>query len=56
MDYNTIIALYNAGQLYCRNAPRGAFCSTFDHLSFRHLFCQVLSGRFTQVLLYLVLY
>ena len=37
-----------------QNAPRGAFCNTFDLLSLRSLFCLFLSGRFTQVLLYTI--
>ena len=36
-----------------QNAPRGAFCNTFDLIKIFFLF---LSGRYTQVLLYMYMY
>ena len=49
--------LLNAGQMYCR-CSKGSILQNFRpslsyHLSLRSLFCLFLSGRFTQVLLYL---
>ena len=41
----------NAGQMYCRILQYFRPSLSY-HLSFRSLFCLFLSGRFTQVLLY----
>ena len=42
----------NAGQKYCRiNAPRGAFCNTFDLYNAGQKYCRMLQGEHSATLL-----